>query len=266
MRSKSSDYYQKNAQSIIQDDNRFVYKNECTGKDIYTSKHKRTFSGKAKSNIFDQEFTSKEIFKVPFTKSFMRQKLFYITNLPQQTTVKDSLTSKNILNVEKNESLNNSQNRIKKIYGRGQIYNLNTSYDEDQKRRFNEILNNLKSEKVTAKSFRLRNMNIQETIFSTKQKETIQDLNHERNNIKNLDEWHYDRIENPQFFTSTKKKKKKLKENNETEEKLKRQFESHEKLKLTITGPRKFRNRKPGCLDDINFMHWNPDKPLKNII
>jgi hypothetical protein len=50
---------------------------------------KRTYS-EEKNNIFEMEFRSKEIGKVPLGKMFMRDKLFFITNLPRNHVVKES--------------------------------------------------------------------------------------------------------------------------------------------------------------------------------
>ena len=73
MRAQSNDGYHKICRNLSQVDDRFEYKNICIGKEGNTS-HKRTYSEKARSNVFDLEYRSKEIFKVPYNKSFIREK------------------------------------------------------------------------------------------------------------------------------------------------------------------------------------------------
>jgi hypothetical protein len=50
---------------------------------------KRTYS-EEKNNIFEMELKKKEIGQVPLGKMFMRDKLFFITNLPRNHVVKES--------------------------------------------------------------------------------------------------------------------------------------------------------------------------------
>lgn len=153
----------------------------------------KTFKPLNNGDIFNLEYNTREVRKVPYSKIYKPEKLFFVGGADRVSTNKESQTNRTILLSDKNEYFQSCLDRVKNIYGRGQVYRLKTDYDENQNKRFKDIQSTLRNEKALDKTFK----DVNEKKINSRLREKLLNFNTERNDVQKLDNWE-DKMVNPQ--------------------------------------------------------------------
>lgn len=79
-------------------------------------------------------------------------------------------------------------NRIKRIYGKGNIYKLNVAHENEQNEKFGQILKNLSFEGLLAKNFQKIDFTGKRKI-DVKVRGEIVDFSTDKERVEGLDDW-----------------------------------------------------------------------------
>ena len=174
---------------------------------------KKILPSLSQADIFKLQYSFAEVRKVPFRKTYNREKLVLINTNPSILTQKESLTipkntlekcatvyyflifSKkysyqclNIIFQEKKlvnpDGVSTFMQRVKNIYGKGQIYKLRRDLNEEVDDKLKDVISRLRSDKTLAKNYSLNRKKLTHSEI-----ENLFQLNHEINTVRSLEGW-----------------------------------------------------------------------------
>lgn len=153
--------------------------------------------GHIREDIFALDYNEKEIRKVPFRKTYNRDKLVMITSNPSILTQKLSLTipidkcqslmASNIQSTnERGESIHIE--RVKNIYGKGSYYKQRHDQNDQVEEKQKDVITKFKSDKTLNRNL----MELNRKKMTHADRDNLFQLNHEINNVRNLESWFKD--------------------------------------------------------------------------
>lgn len=152
---------------------------------------KQVNHGQFHEHIFNLNYDEKQIRKVPFRKTYNRDKLVLLSTNPSILSEKSSLTIQLPKSLtgrtcdfrnDRGESM--AIERVKNIYGNGQVYKLRKDLNDQADGKLADVISQLKSDKSLN-----RNQDLNRKKMSHADREILFQLNHEVTNVRSLESW-----------------------------------------------------------------------------